>query len=166
MFISNLGERLYFLVHIINSNYLDILPWWLKLCTFLIPKPFCSLKELRLASLWKSSVLLCFWKESLRELLFGELSLNVTAGELVSPMVVFIALVIQLLLKEKTEFDKIKIRLLYPRPTTSNRRQRQIPRPYHLQKSLVEQSRKQHHEEGKFHPSLPSTQHRKLPTES
>jgi hypothetical protein len=46
--------------------------------------------------------------------------------------------------------------------TTSNRRQRQIPRPYHLQKSLVEQSRKQHHEEGKFHPSLPSTQHPKL----
>jgi hypothetical protein len=31
--------------------------------------------------------------------------------------------------------------------------------PYHLQKSLVEQSRKQHNEEGKFHPSLPSTQH-------
>ena len=41
-----------------------------------------------------------------------------------------------------------------------------ITRPYHLQKSLVEQSRKQHHEEGKFHPSLPSTQHPKLPTES
>jgi hypothetical protein len=51
-------------------------------------------------------------------------------------------------------------------PTTSNRRQRQIPRPYHLQISLVEQSRKQHHEEGKFHPSLHSTQHPKLPTES
>jgi hypothetical protein len=36
----------------------------------------------------------------------------------------------------------------------------------HLQKSLVEQSRKQHHEEGKFHPSIPSTLHPKLPTES
>jgi hypothetical protein len=33
-------------------------------------------------------------------------------------------------------------------------------------KSFVEQSRKQHHEEGKFHPSLSSTQHLKLPTES
>ena len=51
-------------------------------------------------------------------------------------------------------------------PTTSNRRQRQIPRPYYLQKSLVEQSRKQHHEEDKFHPSLPSTQHLNVPTES
>ena len=48
----------------------------------------------------------------------------------------------------------------------SNRRQRQIPRLYHLQKSLVEQSRKQHHEEVKFHPRLPSTQHSKVPTES